>query len=302
VDLTDDQRDLLPAPEDVDFYEQHGWWVSPRIFSEEEIDEAVRGVERHYAGERDWEPPTQIASYLNWSPDSGDDRLRLNNYIALQQRGIRALALAPVLGATAARLARTPEVRLFNSTLVYKPPHVEGDEVKIGWHVDRAYWQTSTSTNMLTAWIALHDCDEEMGTIAMLDGSHRWPSDPLVDELRLGRTFVCHDVDALERRLASLGLPIERVPIEVRKGQVSFHHCMTFHGSGINRSDRPRMSLTVHMQDAQNRYRKAYDTSGEPFVYRNDTVCRKLPDGDPDYEDPEICPVIWRDRDVAVGV
>ena len=299
--LTDEQLALLPTPEDVEHYEEHGWWVSPRIFSDDDIAEALRGVERQYAGERDWDPPATLASYLDWSPEKGDRGLRMNNYIALQQRGIRALALAPLLGATAARLARTSEVRLFNSTLVYKPPHVEGDQVKVGWHVDRAYWQTSTSENMLTAWIAFHDCDERMGTITMLDGSHRWPSEPLVDELRTGRTFVCDDIDALERRLESLGLPIRKVPIEVRKGQVSFHHCKTFHGSGVNRTDGPRISMTVHMQDAENRYRAAYDAAGKPFEYRNDKVCRKLPSGEPDYADPEICPVIWRERDAVTA-
>ena len=297
MSLTEDQSALLPTAQDVEFYAEHGWWLSPRIFSEEEIAEALRGVERQYAGERDWDPPGTLASYLDWSPEKADDGLRMNNYIALQQRGIRALALSPLLGATAARLAQTPEVRLFNSTLVYKPPRIDGDQVKVGWHIDRAYWQTSTSQNMLTAWIALHDCDEEMGTITMLDGSHRWPSDPLVDELRAGRTFVCKDVEALERRLDALGLPIRRVPVEVRKGQVSFHHCMTFHGSGVNRSDRPRISLTVHLQDQQNRYRAAYDAEGKPFEYRNDAVCRKLPSGEPDYPDPEICPVIWREQE-----
>ena len=31
--------------------------------------------------------------------------------------------------------------------------------------------------------------------------------------------------------------------------QVSFHHCMTFHGSPPNRGSRNRVSLTVHLQD-----------------------------------------------------
>ncbi len=297
MNVTEAQHELLPTAGDVEFYEEHGWWLSPRIFTDEQLDAALLAVERHYAGERDHEPPTQLASYLDWTPEKGEDRLRMNNYIALQQDAMREIATSPLLGATAARLARTAEVRLFNSTLVYKPPQVEGEQVKIGWHVDRAYWQTSTSDNMLTAWVAFHDCDEEMGTITMLDGSHRWPSDPLVDELRTGRTFVCEDVDALERRLESLGRPIEKVPVEVRRGQVSFHHCLTFHGSGVNRTDRPRISMTVHMQDEHNRYREAFDSKGEPFVYRNDTVCRKLPSGEPDYRDPEICPVIWREQD-----
>ena len=33
-------------------------------------------------------------------------------------------------------------------------------------------------------------------------------------------------------------------------GQVSFHHPLTFHGSGPNTSDRLRRSLAIHFMDA----------------------------------------------------
>ena len=35
----------------------------------------------------------------------------------------------------------------------------------------------------------------------------------------------------------------------MRAGQVSFHHPLTFHGSGANRSKRLRRSLAVHFVD-----------------------------------------------------
>lgn len=34
-------------------------------------------------------------------------------------------------------------------------------------------------------------------------------------------------------------------------GQVSFHHPLTFHGSGANTSDRMRRSLAIHFVDAR---------------------------------------------------
>ena len=42
-------------------------------------------------------------------------------------------------------------------------------------HADHAYWGTCSSQRLLTAWIPFHDVDEESGTLAVLDGSHRWP-------------------------------------------------------------------------------------------------------------------------------
>ena len=36
---------------------------------------------------------------------------------------------------------------------------------------------------------------------------------------------------------------------------MSFHHCRTYHGSGANRSDRPRRAVSLHLQDGDNEYR-----------------------------------------------
>ena len=36
---------------------------------------------------------------------------------------------------------------------------------------------------------------------------------------------------------------------------MSFHHCPIYHGSGPNRSDRPRRAISLHLQDGDNRWR-----------------------------------------------
>jgi ectoine hydroxylase-related dioxygenase (phytanoyl-CoA dioxygenase family) len=54
------------------------------------------------------------------------------------------------------------------------------------------------------------------------------------------------------------------VPIKLPAGAVSFHHCLTIHGSRPNLSDAPRLSLVVHMQPDGTRYRKG--TPAEPHA------------------------------------
>jgi len=287
--------ELLPSAGDVEFYEDHGWWISPKIFSDEQMDRALEGAERYYVGHRDGELPARIKRYLGWDPDEADHRLTKDDYIVQQSASIRAIGLAPILGAIAARLARTDEVRLFSSSLIHKPPRADCDAARVGWHVDRAYWQTCTSERMLTAWIPLHDCDIEMGTITMIDRSHRWPSSAPVDAMRAGTNFISDEVQAVERRLGELGLGVEKVPMSLRKGQVSFHNCRTFHGSDVNRSQRARISVTVHLQDRGNSYREAHKASGEPVIHNTDLLVGRLATGQPDYRDPDICPVIWRE-------
>lgn len=286
----------LPDDSDLAFYREHGWWVSPPIVSDEELARVWRGVERHYAGERDWRLPAPIKPYLDWNPDS-EVSLRLNDYIVLQNHDVGVLLDNPLIGACAARLAGTPRIRLFNSSLIYKPPGVDDAEVTVGWHTDRAYWMTCTSESMLTAWIPLHDCTVESGTLTMLDGSHRWPAEGAIAELRRERNFITGDPEELDRRLAAADVTVRGVPMELRRGQVSFHHCKLFHGSPPNRSDAPRVAVVLHLQDDANRYRRHIDETGSLYRYNNDLFCRPNAAGEPDYTDPVICRELWAEPD-----
>ena len=149
---------------------------------------------------------------------------------------------------------------------------------------------------MLTAFIPFHDCDEQMGTITMIDGSHLWTEVPGDDSTR---HFAQRDKSELEELLRENAeynnAEVERVPMVIPKGHMSFHHCKTYHGSGQNLSDRPRRAISLHMQDGSNRYRPYQKPNGDTVVYNHDVLVRKDERGYPDYADPAYCPVLWRD-------
>jgi len=69
----------------------------------------------------------------------------------------------------------------------------------VPWHFDAHYWASCTSQNMLTAFIPFHDCDEEMGTITMVDGSHEW--EEIGREDSMVKHFAERDKTDLERVL-----------------------------------------------------------------------------------------------------
>ncbi len=194
----------------------------------------------------------------------------------------------PILGAIAARLSESPTVRLWHDQLLYKPTDRPDKKAVVGWHTDRGYWKTCVSKNLLTAWIPFHDCDEEMGTITMIDASHHWPDN--TEKL----DFFSSDLDGLEKKFNSGGKPVVKIPMNLKKGQVSFHHCLTIHGSGPNRSPHPRRSIAVHMQDEANRHQEVIFQNGLQARHHNDNLVRKLEDGHPDYSDPAVCPVLGR--------
>jgi Phytanoyl-CoA dioxygenase (PhyH) len=280
-------HEYLPTAADVAFYQEHGWWVSPAIIPDEVLRDAQHGADRHYAGERD-APLLISGGYLDWRPEHGAV-VRLNDYVSLQNDDIRRLMELPVIAATAGRLSGAKSLRLFHDQLVCKPPGLAQGGSKVGWHVDAAYWKTCSSRRMLTAWIPFQDCDEEMGALSFIDRSHKLPDTEWMT------TFNEQDLEKLESRVATAGRTIERAQLKIKRGQVSFHHCLTIHGSLANRSQRDRLALAIHFQDETNRYVEQWNASGTRVVHMNDLLCRRDQNGGPDYSDPDICPLLWAD-------
>ena len=198
--LTERERSLLPSDTDIEFYAEHGWYLSKKLFTDDEIDELLAATERYYAGERDRTLPLRPPKLAYWDPSKGDVQ-RHNDYVHYEHDGIARLLRKPLIGAVAAALARSDEIRVFQSTLIYKPPIATEPTNLVPWHFDKHYWSTSISDKMLTAFIPFHDCDEEMGTITMIDGSHRWRETGRDDTVT--RHFADRDPSDLESMLGA---------------------------------------------------------------------------------------------------
>ncbi|MEU3413174.1 MULTISPECIES: phytanoyl-CoA dioxygenase family protein [unclassified Streptomyces] len=295
--LTEEERALLPTDEDVAFYAEHGWYLSEKIFTDEETARLEAASERFYAGHRDRTLPVRPPKLAYWEPEHGPVQ-RHNDYIHYEDDTIGAVLRKPLLGAVAARLAEAAEIRVFQSTLIYKPPVAGEPSNIVPWHFDRHYWATSTSERMLTAFIPFHDCDEELGTITMVDGSHHWKETAANDATSLH--FAERDRGELDQMLeenaAYNNTEVRKVPMVIPRGHVSFHHCRTYHGSGANVGDRPRRAISFHLQDGENRYRPFRRSDGTAVAYNHDVLVRRTAEGTPDYADPEFLPVLWRTR------
>lgn len=285
--LSKEQLALLPSEEDVTFYEEHGWYISKKVLSDELIEAAILGSESYYRGERDTPLPVS-SGYTDWKPEHGNI-VRNNEFVSLQNRQLRQLALQPIIGAIAARLARTRQIRLLDDQLVYKPP-TNDPKGAVGWHSDGAYWSTCSSDNLITAWIPFHDCDESRGPLVVLDGSHKWSG------LQNVRFFNHPNLKDIEERFQQEGRRVVKVPMTLKKGQMSFHHCWTIHGSYPNYSNSFRLAMAVHLQDEANHYRPFWNSKGEEVHIFDEVLCRKLPNGDPDFSDPAVFPALWSEE------
>jgi ectoine hydroxylase-related dioxygenase (phytanoyl-CoA dioxygenase family) len=287
---------LLPSEEDITYYRRNGYYISKEILSDELIDAALEGSERLYRGEYDerfaWSGNPRVDPNFG-VPFTDRSLSRADGYASFHSLGLRALARLPIISAIAAALIGATEIRYWKDQLIYKPP-ARGSDVNegvTGFHQDKRYWPTCRSDRMLTAWIPLHDCSTSNGCLVVIKGSHRWRNNHALV------TFDQKNMDYIKSKLINTeGEDLVEVPIELKRGQVSFHDCYTIHGSYANSSDSPRRALSVHLQDGENRYRNLNFLSKEKpvFQHSHDLICRKAANGFPDYSDPEIFPTLHR--------
>lgn len=291
--LTEADAGLLPSDADVRWYAEHGWYLSQQLLSDGEVDALRAASERFYAGHRDRRLPVRPPNLAYWEPSHGPVQ-RHNDYVHYESDEIGQILRKPLIGAVAARLAQAAQIRVFQSTLIYKPP-VDGELTNlVPWHMDRHYWQTCTSDRLLTAFIPFHDCGAQMGTITMIDGSHLWDEAGGDDSTRHFAQRDRQELEVILRRTASLsGTELNAIPMVIPKGHMSFHHCRIYHGSGHNRSGQPRRSISFHLQDGENQWRRYRRPDGSLLEYNHDVVVRKTSQGTPDYSDPQYCPVLW---------
>jgi len=111
------------------------------------------------------------------------------------------------------------------------------DSAFVSWHQDSTYWGLS-STDVVTAWIALTPSRVENGCMRIVPGTHK--------------AQVAHADTFGETNLLSRGQEIavevdesEAVDVVLEPGQMSLHHVMLFHGSEPNPADYRRVGLAV---------------------------------------------------------
>lgn len=151
--------------------------------------------------------------------------------------GFHDLLWHPAFTVPAAQLLEG-SVRFWHDQLFCKPARHGG---VVAWHQDYSYWTRTRPLAHLTCWIGLDDSTRDNGCLHYVPGSHRWELLPV--------TGLAGDMQAVkevldEEQRKQFG---RAVPVELRKGEASFHHALTLHGSYENRTDRPRRATVINV-------------------------------------------------------
>ncbi|MFC4859238.1 phytanoyl-CoA dioxygenase family protein [Actinophytocola glycyrrhizae] len=271
----------------AEHYQRFGWWVSDIIVPPDALRRVRSLCDQLDTAERDGPFPDVLREFLAWD-GSLPRPPRLNQYFALQYQAVYDLVMTPRIHEIAAELSGARTLRIFNTAMIRKSPGDHSRYATVGVHCDAAYWRTCSSRQMLTAWVPLQDTSVDMGPIRYYSASHRWPDHPEVRALRDEQNFTATGQERMRRWLAASGIHDDPVTGAIRAGQVTFHHCLTLHGSGANTSARTRDGISIHLQPGDNRYEQRSATD----EYVHDAFVRRR-DGVPDYTDARLCPLTW---------
>ena len=139
----------------------------------------------------------------------------------------------------AAEVTGAKRLKVFNYMVMAKYPRSSTKTV-VGWHQDRRYFEKIINGRSVNVWVALDDVPVELGPLRFVPGSHRWNA-------IYQNGFFEHDA---ERQREEIEVPEGKEWSEVDSvlpaGWASAHHTHTLHGSGMNRGDKPRISMLLN--------------------------------------------------------
>ncbi len=126
-------------------------------------------------------------------------------------------------------------IQLYHDQALYKPANNGGP---IPWHQDNAYWRCQPA-GLVSIWIALDDADEENGCMNVIPGSHaRGALEHSRAKTGDGNTSAILMTSQVDDSKA--------VPIPLTAGHAMVHHCLMFHTTRPNYSNRDRRAMVIH--------------------------------------------------------
>lgn len=222
------------SPAQVEFFHEHGYLAGLKILT-------AAQVERLRAELQELTEPAHPRHQLfyEFHTNEADDPAQVLFHALGAWRiapGFHDLLWHPAFTVPAAQLLGGA-VRFWHDQLFCKPARHGG---LVAWHQDYSYWMRTRPMAHLTCWIGLDDATHANGCVHYVPGSHRWSLLP--------RTDLAQNMDAIRAVLTEeQRQQFKPVPIELKRGECSFHHPLMVHGSYANRTDAPRRATVINV-------------------------------------------------------
>ena len=223
------------SQEQLDFFEENGYLAGVKMLDEEQIET----LKNELAELADPNHPGHSLFHEFHSNESADPNTILFHALGAWRitKGFHDVLWNPRFLVAASQLLGDRPVRFWHDQLFWKPPKKGG---VVAWHQDYSYWTRTKPVAHLTCWCSLDNATLENGCLQYVPGSQRWG---LLDKPNLaGDLMGIMDYLNEEQKLE-----FKPIPVEVKAGEAIFHHSLTLHGSGENRSQQARRAFVINV-------------------------------------------------------
>src|SRR5437870_439569 len=220
--------------EQLEFFRENGYLKGVRILNDEQV-EALRAELEQLM---DPAHPGRHLFHEYHSNESTDPNRVVFHALGAWRvlPGFHDLLWNPAFLVPASQLLGGP-VRFWHDQLFCKPARHGG---VVAWHQDYSYWTRTAPMAHLTCWIGLDDSTRANGCPHYVPGSHKWNLLPI--------TGLAGDMEAIQEVLSDEQREqFKPVAIELKRGECSFHHPLTVHGSYGNESERARRATVINV-------------------------------------------------------
>jgi phytanoyl-CoA hydroxylase len=228
------------SQEQIDTFHANGYVNGGKVLSDEEV-ETLRSEIMRTIEERDRSDVAQPVMVRNLSKDESSPVWQIVD-IWMSSEPFHKLISHPKITKGLAQLTGASELRIWHDQIQYKPAQIGGVNM---WHQDAPYWPIIQPMTEVTGWVALDDADVDNGCMSMVPGSHLWGNK--IDFLHTLKNY-----DDMPSEFEDHEIRVIRCP--VKKGEVHYHHALTWHGSHANTSGRPRRAVALHYMTGDTRY------------------------------------------------
>jgi hypothetical protein len=224
------------SQQQIDFFQENGFLAGVKMLDEKQVE----FLRKEITELADVTHPGHHLFYEYHSNESTDPSTILFHALGAWRitPGLHDVLWNPRFVMAASQLLGNSSVRFWHDQLFAKPPKKGG---VVAWHQDYSYWTRTKPIAHLTCWCGLDDSTKENGCLQYIAGSHKWgllPKPVIAGELQGIKDFLN---DEQKKQFENPQYA------EVKAGEAIFHHSLTLHGSGENKSDRPRRAFVINV-------------------------------------------------------
>ena len=250
----------LLTTEQIDSYRRDGFVRGGRLLNDDQV-EALRAELDRLIAQYDKGHTGQV--YIGDTAafcQSRDCFLQFSNVWEISEP-FGAVTRDPRLVAALRTLLGAESIRMFADNVLFKSGR---NRAANDWHQDGPSLDILREPDLATAWIALDDVGDGDGPVCFARGSHQWSDGPQAARKCLAEMDAAGSADLREAH--------------VKRGEVHFHHGLTWHCSRENRHGRPRRAFAAFYFPATTKFagngshflkRFAEVADGEPLAGRH---------------------------------